>query len=110
MILQQLTELEQQINILLNDIELFKFAYITNDKKLKEYQNTVNNNIQTLYNELQSHPIIITSLLHYKFFNFLTDTIHNPIEPLDNGNTKSYIEDIQKRLLLLHESIVYILK
>jgi hypothetical protein len=110
MILQQLIKLEQQINSLLNDIELFKFAYITNDKKLNTYQNNVNDNIHNLYNDLKDRPIIHTSLLHYKFFNFLTDCYHNPIEPLDNGNTKAYIEDIQRRLLLLHESIVFILK
>lgn len=110
MILQQLIKLEQQINSLLNDIELFKFAYITNNKKLNTYQNNVNNNIHKLYNDLKEQHIVHHSLLHYKFFNFLTDCYHNPIEPLDNGNTKAYIEDIQKRLLLLHESIVFILK
>lgn len=110
MILQQLIQLEQQINTLLNNIELFKYAYITNDQKLSDYQQNVNKHVQKFYSDLYDQPIITTSLLHHKFFNFLTDSYHNPIEPLNNGNTKVYIEDIQKRLLLLHESIMFILK
>ncbi|HLR19202.1 MAG TPA: hypothetical protein VK115_04720 [Staphylococcus sp.] len=95
-------QLEQRISKLLNLIEVYKFAVATNHKKKNNFKQQIHDYIANEYSDLKCGLKHRTSLIHFNYFNFLSDQIEQPIDELTIGHTIKYINDIQQRLLRIH--------
>ncbi|KRG08146.1 hypothetical protein [Staphylococcus sp. NAM3COL9] len=95
--------LEQHISKLLNLLEIYKFAIVTNHKKKNDFKENIHDYIDKEYSALKSVSKHHASLIHYNYFKFLSDQIEQPIDELTIGNTTKYISDIQQRLFRIHQ-------
>ncbi|PHK50274.1 hypothetical protein [Staphylococcus edaphicus] len=101
--------LEQRMSKLLNLIEVYKFAYVTNHKKKSQYKMEVHKFIEQEYNSFKQDALYQASLFHYNYFTFLSNQIEDPLDELTIGNTSKHIDLIQQRLLHIHQLLSYYL-
>lgn len=101
--------LEKRITKLLNLIEIYKFAYVTNHKKKLQYKHDVHDFIEQEYTEFKQDALYQLSLFHYNYFTFLSNQMEQPLDELTIGNTTKHIELIQQRLMHIHQVLSYYL-
>ena len=83
--------LEKRITKLLNLIEIYKFAYVTNHKKKLQYKQDVHDFIEQEYTEFKQDDLYQFSLFHYNYFTFLSKQMQQPLDELTTGNTTKQI-------------------
>ena len=91
-------QLDQNITQLLNHFELYNFAIVTDDKNKHKYQTQIHQFVATDLNYLEKSNLCKHSLIHYQYFQFLTEQHSHPIVEFTVGNTAGHITTLQNRL------------
>ncbi|MEB8127076.1 hypothetical protein BU065_08850 [Staphylococcus succinus] len=100
---QTFHQLEQRICKLLNLIEVYKYSIVTNNKKKEQYKQNIHDFIDKEYVAMKQDSLQHYSLIHYNYFQFITDQKTQPIDELTVGHTIKYINNIQQRLYRIHQ-------
>ena len=96
-------QLAQRIHKLLNLIETYKFAIVTQNKKKQQYKQDIQQFIEDELIQFSDISLQRFSLPHYNYYQFLLIHDQNPIEELTIGNTIKYLDTLQNQLLEIHK-------
>lgn len=98
-------QLEERIHNLLNLIEVYKFAIVTQNRKKAQHKIDIEHFISQELSSFSDVSMQRFSLPHYNYYQFLVKHSNHPIEELTIGNTIKYIEAIQRHLLDIHKTL-----